>query len=54
MHAGAMIRGDLVRVLRTQGSSSSVVIVTGRYLRLEQGSILHPPAKTYQGYVRRH
>lgn len=54
VHTGAMIRGDLVRVLRTQGSSSSVVIVTGRYLRLEQGSILHPPAKTYQGYVRRH
>lgn len=72
VHTGAMIRGDLVRVIRshsesrsrgTQSSSdtssntapasvSSVIIVTGRYMCLEEACLLRPPAKTYHGYVR--
>lgn len=54
VHTGAMIRGDLIRVVRASAearTASSVVVVTGRYMCMDDGSVLRPPAKTYQGYV---
>lgn len=47
----ATLRGDLTRASRTQGSQSSVALVTGRYVCVGEGSTLRPPAKTYQGCV---
>ncbi|KAL4400445.1 dynactin complex protein [Malassezia pachydermatis] len=57
IHSDVMIRGDLTRVVRATSdgsmpkneSSSSVVIVTGRYVSLGEGTVVRPPCKTYQG-----
>jgi len=61
IHARALIRGDLSRIVRVAsadgdaraeaGAASSVVIVMGRYGCVDVGAVLRPPAKTYQGCV---
>lgn len=56
---GAIIRGDLKRIIASSSSSSaaggqnqptqSVAIYIGRYCLLAESSVIRPPYKTYKG-----